>query len=58
MRVPGKAIVVCPERFWKRGNVHIVCKKFGVEMVDDVDGLREAAVKRLPISSRLPEPSL
>ncbi|KAF7118414.1 hypothetical protein CNMCM5793_007931 [Aspergillus hiratsukae] len=47
VRVPGKAIVVCPEGYWKRGNVQIVCEKFGVEMVDDVDALREAIVKRL-----------
>jgi hypothetical protein len=48
-RVPGKAIVVCPEGYWKRGNVQIVCKKFDIEMVDnfDNDGLREAVVKRL-----------
>ncbi|THC89574.1 hypothetical protein EYZ11_010983 [Aspergillus tanneri] len=47
-RVPRKAIVVCPEGYWKRGNVQIVCKKFGVEMVDDVDRLRAVIVKRLP----------
>ena len=51
MRVPGKAIVVCPEGYWKRGNVQIVCKKFGVEMLDNVDKLREAVVKRLPFGS-------
>ena len=50
-RVPGKAIVLCPDGYWKRGNVQIVCKKFGVEMVDSVDGLREAIVKRLPVGS-------
>ena len=50
-RVPGKAIVACPEGYWKRGNVQIVCKKFGVEIVENVDGLREAIVKRLPVSS-------
>ncbi|KAM4058626.1 nucleoside 2-deoxyribosyltransferase like domain-containing protein [Hirsutella rhossiliensis] len=47
-RIPGKAIVVCPEGYWKRGNVQIVCKKFGVEMVDSVYGLTEAIVRRLP----------
>lgn len=50
-RVPGKAIVVCPEGYWKRGNVQIVCKKFGIEMVDNVAGLREAVLKRLPVGS-------
>ena len=47
-RVPRKAIVVCPEGYWKRANVQIVCKKFGVEMVDNIEGLKEAVVKRLP----------
>jgi hypothetical protein len=50
-RVPGKAIVVCPEGYWKRGNVQIVCETYGVEMVDNVDALREAIVKRLPACS-------
>ncbi|GFF24096.1 hypothetical protein IFM58399_00534 [Aspergillus lentulus] len=48
-RIPGKAIVVCPEGYWKRGNVQIVCEKYGIEMVDDVGALREAIVKRLPV---------
>ena len=48
MRAPEKAIVVCPEGYWKRGNVQIVCERFGVEMVGNVDELREAVVKRLP----------
>lgn len=47
-RASAKAIFVCPEGYWKRGNVQIFCKRFGVEMVDNVDGLREAVVQRLP----------
>lgn len=50
-RVPGKAIVVCPEGYWKRGNVQIVCKRFGVEMLDGLDGLREMIMKRLHVGS-------
>lgn len=49
-RVPGKAIVSRPEGYWKRGNVQIVCKKYGIEMVDDDDRLRKAVVKRLSLS--------
>lgn len=48
-RVPGKAIVVCPEGYWKRGNVQIVCKKYGIEMLNSLDELREAIVKKLPL---------
>jgi hypothetical protein len=49
-RVPGKAIVVCPEGYWKRGNVQIVCQKLGVEMVESVDGLKEAILRKLPVT--------
>jgi hypothetical protein len=35
-----------------------VCKKFGFEMVNSIDGLREAIMKRLPVGSWLPGPSL
>ena len=51
IRVPGKAIVVCPEGYWKMGNVQMVCNKFGVEMLDTVDGLKEAIMKKLPVGS-------
>ena len=47
-RVPGKAVVVCPEGFWKRGNVQVVCRRFGIELVDGVEGLKEAVLRRLP----------
>lgn len=49
VRVPGKTIVVCPEGYWKRGNVQIVCEKFDVEMLDGVDGLKDAIVKRMSV---------
>ena len=51
VRAPSKAIVVCPEGYWKRGNVQIVCNKFGVEMVDTVDGLKEAIMKKVLVGS-------
>ncbi|EJT68266.1 hypothetical protein GGTG_14155 [Gaeumannomyces tritici R3-111a-1] len=47
-RVPGKAIVCCPEGYWKRGNVQMVCQRYGVEMVESIEGLRDAIVKRMP----------
>lgn len=55
-RVPGKAIVFCPEGYPKRGNVQVVCRKYGVEMVDSVDELKEAIMKRLPANPGLPGP--
>ncbi|GAW17628.1 hypothetical protein ANO14919_070870 [Xylariales sp. No.14919] len=43
----GKATVVCPEGYWKRGNVQIVCRRYGIEMVNDVHALEEIIVRKL-----------
>ena len=48
VRAPGKAIVVCPEGYWKKGNVEIVCRRFGVEMVSSVDELKDAIIRKMP----------
>jgi len=37
-----KIIVHCPEGFWRKGNVDIVCKRYGIRQVDSVDELIEA----------------
>jgi len=41
----GNLVVCCPEGFWRKGNVDIVCRSYGVtqvETLDDmVDGLRK-----------------
>lgn len=31
----GKLIVYCPEGYWRKGNVDIVCERYGVKRVDD-----------------------
>ena len=33
----GKMIVVCPNGFWRKGNVEIVCDRFGIPLFDDLD---------------------
>ena len=38
-----KLIVVCPDGFWRKGNVDIVCRRYGAELVDTI----EEAVRRL-----------
>jgi hypothetical protein len=43
----GKMVVACPEGFYKRGNVQIVCGRFGVEVVDSVEELKDGVVKAL-----------
>jgi hypothetical protein len=38
-----KLIVVCPDGFWKKGNVDIVCAKYGIEQAETI----EEAIKKL-----------
>jgi len=34
-----KLIVVCPEGFWRKGNVDIVCQKYGIKQAESIDDL-------------------
>ena len=34
-----KVVVACEEGFWKRGNVQIVCERFGVRVLGTLDEL-------------------
>jgi hypothetical protein len=43
----GKIIVACPEGFWRRGNVRVVCARFGVELVGSLGELMEGIERRL-----------
>lgn len=33
----GKLIVSCPDGYWRKGNVEVVCARFGVLLVDSLD---------------------
>ncbi len=35
----GKLRVCCPEGFWRRGNVEVVCRRYRVPMFDTLDDL-------------------
>ncbi|KAF2493317.1 hypothetical protein BU16DRAFT_429209, partial [Lophium mytilinum] len=43
----GKVVVCCPKGFWKRGNVQIVCHRYGIPVVETVEELAEEAIKKL-----------
>jgi len=43
----GKLIVCCPEGFWRKGNVDIVCEKYGVPQVDSIEELIENLIGEL-----------
>ena len=36
-KAPKKLIVCCPEGFWRKGNVDILCAKYGVRQVNSVE---------------------
>lgn len=40
-----KVVVACEEGFWKRGNVQIVCERFGVEVLGNLEALIEGVEK-------------
>lgn len=35
----GRAIVCCPDGYWRKGNVDIVCRRYGIPQVDTLDAL-------------------
>ncbi|AXT59574.1 hypothetical protein D1816_04130 [Aquimarina sp. AD10] len=35
----GKLIVCCPDGFWRKGNVDIVCERYGVQQVSKLEHL-------------------
>jgi len=35
----GKMLVCCPEGFWRKGNVDIICRRFGIEQFDNLEAL-------------------
>lgn len=43
----GKLIVCCPEGYWRKGNVDIVCKRYSIETVDNLDQLTNAIRDRV-----------
>lgn len=43
----GKVVVCCPQGFWKRGNVKIVCGRFGVGVVETVEELERVVRGKL-----------
>jgi hypothetical protein len=44
---PAKCVVCCPEGFYKRGNVEIVCSRLGVEFLGSLEELGAVVKRRL-----------
>jgi hypothetical protein len=43
----GKAVICCPEGFYKRGNVQMVCLRYGIDLLGTLDELKEKVRARL-----------
>lgn len=46
----GKMVVACPKVFWRRGNVEIVCMRYGIKMVESLEDLVTEVEGRLSAS--------
>lgn len=45
----GKMIVVCPDGFWRKGNVEIVCTRFNIPLFNSLDdgmGALESKIRK------------
>ena len=42
----SKIIVCCPEGFWRKGNVDIVCERYGVKTVNTINELVSEIINR------------
>ncbi|MCC6551722.1 MAG: nucleoside 2-deoxyribosyltransferase domain-containing protein [Polyangiaceae bacterium] len=43
----GRLVVCCPEGFWRKGNVDVVCRRYGVPEVPDLPALIAHAARAL-----------
>lgn len=43
----GKCVVCCPDGFWRKGNVDIVCARYQVPQVSSLQGLYDFLQKRI-----------
>jgi len=43
----GKLIVGCPDGFWRKGNVEIICRKYGIPLLPEFEEFAQAVRARL-----------
>jgi hypothetical protein len=43
----GKLVVCCPDGFWRKGNVEIVCARYGVPLVAEFEEFVSLLIKRV-----------
>jgi hypothetical protein len=45
-KFPQKAIVYCPEKFFRKGNVDIICDRYGLTQIDNIEDFKAALEKK------------
>jgi hypothetical protein len=53
LHVGENLVVCCPEGYWSRGNVQMVCEKYGVTMVPTLESLIETVTGIVNVESEL-----
>jgi hypothetical protein len=43
----GKLVVCCPFGYWRRGNVQVVCQRYGIPLMETQEELIERVIKML-----------
>jgi hypothetical protein len=43
----GRLVVCCPDGYWRKGNVEVVCRRYGVPLVASLDDLAAEARRRV-----------
>lgn len=46
-QLAGKVVAIAPAGYAKRGNVQIVCQKFGIQFLDKIEGLEGIIINKL-----------
>ena len=53
----GKLVVCCPEGFWRKGNVDIVCERYGFRQIDSLDKVTDLVSTNLNDDTGAANPS-
>ncbi|KAF2962686.1 hypothetical protein GQX73_g10888 [Xylaria multiplex] len=53
-RIPGKVVAIAPQGYAKRGNVQLVCEKYGIDFLENIDNLHETIIRKLSLDQHQP----
>jgi hypothetical protein len=50
-KFPEKAVVICPKGYFRKGNVDIICDRYGIAQVDTLEELPDFLAKKYPLKN-------